>query len=519
MAISLGNKFPGHYFSWPIIVAGWVYLFRNEFSLLNSQWSQDDFSYCYLVPLVAGYIAWQKRASIAANQDSTTWPGFIGIFLSGVLLLAGRLGSLESFIFLSMWLSIVSVFLVLLGWKAIKQLAFPALLLLFIIPPPAFIERVLSFNLRLLSSSLSFQLLNLLNVPVFLEGNIFDFGTLTLQVVDACSGLRYLLPTIFLSLLVGYILNTRFLSRAILVLISAPVAILLNTIRITITGILVRYISPALAEGFFHDFQGWLIYLGAIALLTIASLALKRLEGPATGHIPPPVHGGESEEKPSSQTTFKHPKIQLAILVSGLFVALSVGGSSFIGAQTVPSWKSLETFPLQVGEWTGTRSYLDKATLDSLWADDYFLASYSNTITGSTLHLFVPYYKIQTAQHTAHAPTSCLLGSGWEIAGRSQLGPTATTGRNFPVQQLILSKNGEQLLSNFWFQQRGRILASELSNKVFLLIDALIMHRSDGALVRVEMVIPRGMTVAQAQTELDAFAAQVESTLRTYLPN
>lgn len=518
MAVSLKSRFARLYASLLVIAASWIFLFRNEFRILESQWSQDDFSYCYLVPVVAAYVAWQKRSEIATNLGGHTWPGFVGILFSGLLLLAGRLGALETFIFLAVWLSLVSISLVLIGWRSIAQIAFPALLLLFIVPPPAFVEQVLSFNLRLISSSMSAQLLQAISVPVFLEGNIIDLGTIKLQVVDACSGLRYLLPTIFLSLIIGYMLNKRLLSRVVLALLSAPVAIALNIFRITVTGLLVRYISPSLAEGFFHDFQGWLIYLGAVALLTLASLFIKRFE--KSGPVGVTENTTELTSAVFTWDHLLHPKaLHLGLSIAGVFVALSFGVSSLVGAQLIPTWKSFDTFPMQIGEWKGTRSYLDKATLDSLWADDYILASYTNTTSGSIAHLLVPYYRMQTSQHTAHAPTSCLLGSGWEIDGRRVLPPSAATGRDFMVQQLILTKGGERLLSNFWFQQRGRIITSEFLNKLYLLYDSIAKHRTDGALVRIEVVIARGVSIDEAQVELDAFSGQVESRLRTYLPN
>lgn len=507
-----------YYLSLLIVAAGWLFLYRNDFDLIMLQWNSDDFSYCYLVPFITAYVVWDKRDAIMASRDNTRWPGFVGIIISSIFLLIGRLGSLETFAFFSMWLSIVSISLVLLGWKAWKQLLFPALILLFIVPPPGLIERTLSFHLRLISSDLSAQLLRLLSIPVFLEGNIIDLGMIKLQVVDACSGLRYFMPTILLSMVVGYALNNRLLSRILLVLFSAPITIALNTIRITITGILVRHISPTLADGFFHDFQGWIVYLASIAILAGCSSVMKRFEQQtpvAPSPAPDEVICEDAQPCPPL-----HPQRPLPpLLTGGLLFALAGVMSLFVMAQTIPTWKSLETFPLQIGDWKGSRSYIDQETLDNLWADDYFLASYTNTATGSTLNLLVPFYKTQRTHHTAHAPTSCLLGAGWEVTERTVLKPSMATGRTFPVQQLTLDKAGNRILSNFWFQQRGRILVGEFENKAYLFWDALTKHRTDGALVRVEMTIPQGKAVELAQAELDTFTAQVEKMLRAYLPD
>ncbi|HWR04299.1 MAG TPA: VPLPA-CTERM-specific exosortase XrtD [Humidesulfovibrio sp.] len=508
-----------------LMLAGCGFMFRNDIAMMAAQWVQEDFSYCLLVPLVAGYAVWQRRRELAASQGGARWPGFAGIAFAGLLFLMGHLGTLEPLMYLSLWLCALSIAIVCLGMKALRLLLFPALLLLFIIPPPAFIERTLSFQLRLISSDLSTRLLQALSVPVFLEGNVIDLGTMKLQVVDACSGLRYFLPTIFLSLVVGHMFNRSIVSRVLLVLLSAPVSIVLNAVRITVTGLLVRYVSPTLADGFFHDFQGWLIYLATLVLLLGASRILRFFESrePAAQPVQPEQAGiaenAETAEDASAEPAWPGLSVRHGLGVFALFVCLSLAFTAFLQVQTVPRWNSLDTFPLELGEWQGTRGYLDQATLDSLWSDDYFLASYRNRTTGSSLSLFIPYYKLQTAQHTAHAPTSCMLGSGWEIASRRQLAANPAGGRAFAIQQMVLMKNGEKLVSNFWFQQRGRIIASEFQNKFYLLWDSLTLHRSDGALVRVEMGLPGDRALDDAQLELDAFSGRVSRALDAHIPN
>jgi exosortase D (VPLPA-CTERM-specific) len=502
-----------------LMFAGCVFLFRNDLAMMVSQWTQDDFSYCLLVPLVVGYVAWQRRRELAASQGGARWPGFAGIAVAGVMFLMGHLGTLEPLMYLSLWLCIFSIAIICLGMNALRVLLFPALLLLFIIPPPAFIERTLSFQLRLISSDLSTRLLQALSVPVFLEGNVIDLGTMKLQVVDACSGLRYFLPTIFLSLVVGHMFNRSIVSRILLVLLSAPISIALNAVRITVTGLLVRYVSPALADGFFHDFQGWLIYLATLVLLLAASRILRCFERKQLATARAAPEQATSADGAQSQQAWPGLGLRYGLGTFALFVVLSLTFTAFIQVQVTPKWNSLDTFPLELGEWQGTRGYLDQATLDSLWSDDYFLATYQNQGTGSVLSLFIPYYKRQTAQHTAHAPTSCLLGSGWEISSRSQLGPDVNAGRAFAVQQMVLIKNGEKIVSNFWFQQRGRIIASEFMNKYYLLLDSLVLRRSDGALIRIEMNLARGKALDEVQSELDAFSGRVSRALDAHIPS
>lgn len=525
------------------IAAAWLFVFRDEFPLLYVHLNNEDFSYGFLVPLVAVYFAWQHRQRIAADLGGRTWPGYLGLCAAGGLLVVGRIGSLETLIFLAMWLSVASITFVLLGARPMPRLSFPLLILLFTIPPPPFVEQVMSFNLRLMSSALASEMLELLSVPVFREGNIIDLGSIRLQVVDACSGLRYFLPTLFMSLLVGKFFNKRPLVRVLLFLSSAPISIGFNAVRITMTGILVRYVSPALAEGFFHDFQGWVTYLITLVLLFGVSTALRRLERqplpaaqpeaqPAPEAAPmetagtpdrlasepaPPQPAELAEDAPAAPAG-RVPGLAPGLALTAMLLAIALALGSITSAQVIPKWRSLSEFPLAIGEWEGLRIPLDQESLASLGCDDYVMAAFRHRTTRQPLHLMIPFYKAQTAQHTAHAPTSCMLGAGWEILSKQSLGPNPTSGRDFPVKQMILSKSGTLLLSNFWFQQRGRIIDNEFANKLYLLWDALGKRRTDGALIRVEMVLPNGMSPDQGQLELDRFTVQVRSLLRDFLP-
>lgn len=509
------------------IALGWAFLFRNEFASLWLRLNTEDFSYCLLAPFLAGYFVWKDRDRLAENLGGKVWQGYAAIVCAALLYFMGAMGSLETLSYVSLWLSLVGIALVLCGWRSMRTLAFPALILLFIVPPPAFIERSLSFNLRLASSAAATELLNLLSVPVFREGNIIDLGQIRLQVVDACSGLRYFLPTVLLSLVAGKMFNTSFFSRLILLLSSAPISLGLNTLRLAVTGILVRYVSPTMADGFFHDFQGWAIYLCTVVLLVGLSLFLRLFERQPVSTPTTGVVGAEEAEidvplpEPialGQRFAAAFPGLKTALGVALLLVSVSLGARAVVSSQIIPEWRSFEDFPMEIGQWEGVRSYLDKATLDSLWADDYVMATYRHKVSGQELYLLVPYYRMQTSQHTAHAPTSCLLGSGWDLTSKKQLAASPATGRPFPVQQLVLSDFRASLLSNFWFQQRGRLIANEFSNKILLLWDALTMRRTDGALVRIEMPLLQGQSVDDAQRVLDEFTGQTEVLLRNHIP-
>lgn len=492
-----------------LLMAGLGWLYLGHYERLIRQWNTDDYSYCYLVPLVFIYLLYENRGRIKAASGGSGLMGYLALAGVGLFYFVGRIGSLETFVHISMWLSVGAIILLILGGRVLKAISFPMLILIFAAPLPPFLTNLFSLKLRIWSSVLSVKMLHLLNITAYQEGNVIDLAVTQLQVVDACSGLRYFFPTILLALLMGYFFTSRFWSRALLLAVSPIVAVVSNAFRIFITGVLVKYVSPELAQGFFHDFSGWLVYMISIVLIGIGCLVLRKIEGKKREQETP---AGELEL--SNAKVWTHSLVALAVIVGvGLF------SHQYVYSQTIPEHKPLKkSFPMRLGKWKGERLFLSEEILSALWADDYVTGNFLNPETGNRLHLLVSYYERQTTQHTAHAPTSCLVGGGWFVRDKRVLPPSPETGRNFRVAQMALQQGDQILLSNFWFQMRGRHIVSEWWNKAWLIWDAVTMQRTDGALVRVEMYLTPGQSVDEAQALLDRYLADLHETLKEYIP-
>jgi len=154
------------------------------------------------------------------------------------------------------------------GTPLLKKLAFPLFLLCFMVPLPALIFNSLTFPLQILASKLADVALTALDVPVLREGNILELPNQKLSVVEACSGIRSLLSLTFLSLVYGYFFEKKTWIRVMLFVATVPIAIIANGSRVTITGILTQ-IKPELAEGFFHESTGWVIFMIALGILLL----------------------------------------------------------------------------------------------------------------------------------------------------------------------------------------------------------------------------------------------------------
>ena len=245
---------------------------------LQIHWNNGDNSYCYLIVPLFVYLCWEKKAQFRFGEFSWNLWGSVPVMLSILLMVFGELGSIVTFLYLGLWGVIVGGLFILYGWR-LRQLLLPIIILAFIVPLPPYINRILTFNLKLAASSLAVMLLRLANVSVLQDGNIIDLGITQLQVVDACSGLRYFMPLILMALLFGYFYGRRWWQYAILLVGVIPLSIVVNGIRIFFTGMLHVWGKPELAEDFFHDFSGWVVFMVAGAVLLGMALVLRKMEG------------------------------------------------------------------------------------------------------------------------------------------------------------------------------------------------------------------------------------------------
>jgi exosortase len=262
---------PAREIPWSAIAWFAVLLIAANFPILRrlvQQWrSDEDMGHGFLVPLVAGYIAWQRREELLFLEYKPAWWG-IAVMAWGAV--QGYLGMLSAELFLqrtSVLIMLLGLLLVLGGTALVRVLLFPLLLLPFMIPIPEIIYNRITFPLQLFASSVAESVLALLQIPVLREGNILVLASQNLSVAEACSGIRSLLSLAFLSLVYSYFFDKRVWMRWLLLFATVPIAILANAGRVTITGILSEEVSPELAHGFFHSLEGWLIFLIAGAML------------------------------------------------------------------------------------------------------------------------------------------------------------------------------------------------------------------------------------------------------------
>lgn len=234
---------------------------------LVRQWAtDDDMGHGFFVPVVAAFIAWQRRDELLAAKASPSWWGLAVVLWGALQLYVATLGAELFLARTAVIVSLIGIVLWLGGVPFLRILAFPLFLLFFMVPIPAVIYNQITFRFQLVASQLAEAALSLVGVPVLREGNILELASQRLSVVEACSGIRSLLTLSFLSLVYAYFFDTKVWMRAVLLVTTVPIAIVANASRVTITGLLSE-VNPELAEGLFHTASGWVIFMVALAIL------------------------------------------------------------------------------------------------------------------------------------------------------------------------------------------------------------------------------------------------------------
>lgn len=241
---------------------------------LVRQWISDpDMGHGVFVPLVAAYVAWQNRNELLATPAVTNWWGMLLVAWGAAQLLVATLGAELSLARTAFVISVVGVVWFLGGTHILQRVAFPLVLLFFMVPIPAIIFNQITFPLQLVASRIAELAISLLGIPVFREGNILELPSQRLNVVEACSGIRSLLSLSFLSLVYAHFFDRRSWMKPVLLVATVPIAVAANAGRVALTGMLSEN-KPELAEGFFHGAQGWVIFMVALVLLVVVHRAI-----------------------------------------------------------------------------------------------------------------------------------------------------------------------------------------------------------------------------------------------------
>jgi len=497
-----------------------AYPFLDTIIDMEYRWStREEYGYGYIIPVISIFLIWQRKDVLMKEKFEPTFWALPILLFSGLIYFVGSVSTTHTLSQYALVITILGLAYGLLGWDVFKIVAIPLALLFFMVPLPPFLYSNLSGKLQLISSELGVAVIRLFGISVYLEGNVIDLGTYKLQVVEACSGLRYLFPLVSLSFIAAYLFKVEVWKRVIVFLSSIPITVMMNSFRIGVIGVLVEYYGIEQAEGFLHDFEGWIIFMACMGILFIEMAVLARI-GKNKRKLSE-VFGIEIPEPLDKDCERRTQNVGVTHYVLLSTLALYSVSTVYIQEREdlVLARQDYSVFPLTINEWSGRKTILDDGILKSLKADDYIMVDYRNG-NGDMVNFYVAYYASQQAGAAAHSPRACIPGGGWKINGLRTVSLDGVTmlGKPLSVNRLLIKKGDYGHLVYYWFQQRDRVVTNEYLVKWYLFWDALTRNRTDGSLVRLTTVVAPGEDLQIADARLISFLKDIEPVAKDYMP-
>lgn len=267
---------------WPGIALAVVLVFLYHgilVYLVHQWWTDPNYSHGFIVPFFSAFLIWKDRKRLAAIDPKPSYTGLLIVAFGSAILIFGVLGA-ELFTSRTSLLFIIAGLVVYFqGWKYFRAVIFAWLFLFLMVPPPDLIMNMVTIPLQFLASDLATFFLRVFGVPVLQNGNVLQLSNMSLEVVEACSGIRSLISLVTLAIVYGYLLEESYVLRVVLAVAALPIAVLANGLRIMGTGITGLYWDPDKAQGFFHEFSGWVIFILSLVALFVLHKILRGIYG------------------------------------------------------------------------------------------------------------------------------------------------------------------------------------------------------------------------------------------------
>ena len=526
LPVPVWKETPLHWLLLVLGLAAAIAAFLPGVTFMVSRWEAlEEYSYGYLIPAVSAFLIWQKSQTLRTLPLAGSWTGMVLVTVAIALGIVGQLSAIRLFSQYGFLVALLGLSVCFLGWRGTRVIGAPLAILFFMVPLPQFVLRELSQQLQLVSSEIGVAMIRAFGISVFLEGNVIDLGGYKLQIVEACSGLRYLFPLLVLGSLAAYFFQGAWWKRVLIVVSTVPLTILINSLRIAIIGWTVEHWGSAMAEGLLHDFEGWFMFMICVALLVAEMAVLAR-----TGSRPASLRAvfGLDFPEPVAAGTPRRARTLPSPMVVGVLVLAVVGALTWWKPSREPVHPArtpFALFPMTLpGGWSGRLDRLDSDVVAALAVDDYLLADYARP-GQPPVNLYSAYYDSQSGGASTHSPRTCIPGDGWKIVELAETpvrfsaeqGGAGST-RVLEVNRAVIQKGEQRQLVYYWFSQRGRSLTDEFAVKWYILHDAVTLDRSDGALVRLVTPVVRGEAVADADRRLAGFLGSFQPQLARHVP-
>lgn len=497
-----------------VSIALLLFAHSNAASNLIAAWQTDEYSHGLLIPFISGLIAWHILTK-ARPAVAPSWWGASLLCICGLFLLLAEFAAFQTAAHYGFIVGLMGICLAFIGKQATRLLAPAFIYLFFAIPLPHLLYSSLSQDLQLISSTIGVFFLDLFGMAVYQDGNIIDLGGYKLQVVEACSGLRYLFPLMSFGYLMAYLLKDKTWKRLIVLVSPIPITIFMNSLRIAVIGVTVNWWGIEMAEGLIHDFEGWVVFFFCVMILLAEVIVLMKIG--TGGHFNYEIFGLASGALFSSPLRISAKALSSTAIAAVLSVVFGLG---LIQERTkvIPEHPPFSTFPTSLGSWIGKPKLLEPDVLASLQLSDYVHADYSNGNDRNSINFYIAYYDSQSVGSSTHSPSSCIPGGGWQIKEKSTKTVALSNNNSVTVSRFLIKKHNVTQLVYFWFDERGRNITETSYAKWYMFVDSITMKRTDGALIRVVTQISDNENIDDAEKRLVDFISEAFPAIKTFIP-
>jgi exosortase D (VPLPA-CTERM-specific) len=477
------------------------------------QWYQDEnYSHGFIVPLVAGYFLYSRWDELK-NSPVTCWNAGLAVVLFGLVqLLAGWLGTEYFSMRSSLIVILAGVVLYLFGTGVFRIALLSIAYLFFMIPIPYIIYDAAAFPLKIFVTKVSVLTLKTIGIVVMREGNIIMFPTLTLEVADACSGIRSLISLVALAVAYAFFLQVSTWKRLILICAAVPIAVFTNAVRVVVTGILAQYLGAKAAEGFFHEFAGLLVFAVAMVMLIALGAVLGRgkQETPVIKRLETDNGLQAQGREVSGRKAMVGKFVCIFILLTAVALYLNLHKDL-----EVPINKAFDQFPRVVSGWRMTEEFAMPDNIQKvLKASDTLTRRYI-TAEGKTVDLYIGYHGGGKESGEIHSPKQCLPGEGWfELSTKRR--SLDVSGMKVNLVQAVYQKGDSKQLFLYWFQVQEKSISDEYSLKIAEITNSIINRRRDASFIRISVPFEADEQGAAATGE--RFSRDFMPAIREFLP-
>jgi EpsI family protein len=503
-----------------VIVAVLVIVaYREILPALVLEWYEhENFSYGFLIPVIFGYLVWDKRDAIKSTAKK--WSPW-GILALGLALLMGILGQAmgEPFVSrVSLVLTIGSIVYLFWGGQLVRCLAFPIAYLFLMVPPPYPIVKAVSYHLKMFDAAIAEVLLPLAGVPVFRDAYFLHLPNITLEVADICSGIASFFAMAALGCLYAHYLPVPRTGKLAVFVSALVLPILANLFRIFLVGVSVYYYGPVMLGAFFHSFTGTFTFLLSLTMLLGFGEWIRRRynvmapqEVPRSNEVQSGAPGGPMDgQKDGSWFT-----LPFWSAVSILALTLLISGWSQGPARAV-GLPELGRLSQRLGAYEAR-----EGNPEDSYRDPYAEAALSRLYQASrngAIELFVGYRSRQFGIERLRSP-KLVFPEGWEYASTGGMEIPLSGDQTIDSIWLETRKGNARKLVVFWYQIRGLSLASDIGSRIQLLRGLISQGRTDGAVIRLATPVSDAETMEQARHRLLEFSSSLHPELIRILPN